>query len=109
MLIRKNVSQVGVEDEEIARVQTNITEAVDAVMATPILDGLLVQRVVIPTSGKLTVSHKLGRAAAGVMVVMASAAVSVPYALAADQTAPNGAIVLTFSTGAGATISLWVF
>lgn len=109
MLNIKSLSQITTTEETENRIQGNIAAALNPVLQTPVLDGTLVERLVIPAGGKLTVAHGLGRPALGALVVDASAAVSNPYRLTADQTSPNGAAVLTFATGAGATVSLWVF
>lgn len=109
MLTSKSLTQLTVTDNVLGRIQSNVAAVLNPVLQTPIVDGVLLQRKTIPASGKLTASHGLGRQALGAIVVLSSAAVAVPYVLPADQTAPNGAIVLTFASGAGATINLWVF
>ncbi len=109
MLTRKNLPQLNVEDDKLQRIQQNVSDTYDPALNTPILDGTLLQRQVIPTSLKLTLGHGLGRPAQGYIVVYADRALPAPYALQADQTNPNGALVLSFSSGAGATISIWVF
>lgn len=109
MLSQKNLSQLNVDDDKLNRIQTNVATVLDPVLATPIIDGVLVQNLTIPASGVLVVPHNLGRKALGIMVVMASAAVSMPYALPANQGTPTGGIVLTFSSGAGALVNIWVF
>lgn len=109
MLSQKSLNQINVVDNTLSRIQNNTANALNPVLLTPIIDGVLAQRLTIPANGKLTVSHGLGRVALGAIVVLASAAVSTPTTLVADQTAPLGAIVLTFSSGAGATVNVWVF
>ncbi len=109
MLTQKSMSTLNFEDDAINRFQGNVQQPVDALLQTPILDGTLVTGQVIPASLKLLVAHGLGRRANGVLVVGANAAVSLPYMVPADQTSPNGSVVLSFTSGAGATISLWVF
>lgn len=109
MLSKKAISQLNIDDDKLSRVQSNIVTALDPVLATPILDGNLVQNLTIPVGGKLLVPHQLGRPAVGAFVVMADAPVSVPYAVSGEQFATSGGIVLTFDTGAGAMVSLWVF
>lgn len=109
MITQKTLNQVNISDSTLARFQLNVASALNPVLLAQVLDGRLIQNLTIPASGKLVVPHGFGRPALGVQVVMASAATSVPYALSADQTAPNGSIVLTFTTGAGAVVSVWVF
>lgn len=109
MLGLKQINQINVDDDKLSRIQQNIADALNPVLETPTLDCVLVTGLTIPAGGKLVVPHRMGRAALGVYVVLASAAVALPYALPADQTAPTGSIVLTFSSGAGAIVSLVVF
>lgn len=109
MLTTKNFVSVSTQDDDVDRMQVNISNAVDPVLNTEILDGVLLTGLTIPASLKLVAAHGLGRPADGYAVVASSAAVSLPYAVAAEQTTPNGAVVLSFSSGAGAVISLWVF
>lgn len=109
MLTTKTFVSVSHEDDDISRIQDNISNALDPVLETEILDGVLLPNQTIPGGGKLVAAHGLGRPAQGYMVVFASAAVSAPYAPPALQTTPNGAVVLQFDSGAGATISLWIF
>lgn len=109
MLTTKSIAQINVTDDSLSRIQNNTAAAVNPVLNVPILDGTLVQNLTIPASGKLTVAHGLGRQAIGYIIIKASAALPNPYVLVADQTAPNGAIVLTFASGAGTTLSAWVF
>lgn len=109
MLTQKSMSTLNLGDDTLQRFQANIQTPVEALLQTPIVDGTLVTGQTIPASGKLTVAHGLGRRANGVLVVGASAQVSLPYMVPADQTSPNGAVVLSFTGGAGATVSLWVF
>lgn len=109
MLTTKNFVSIAHEDDDISRIQNNISNAVDPVLNTEIVDGILLTDLTIPASLKLVAPHGLGRPAQGYMVVYATAAVPAPYAVPADQTTPSGAVVLSFSSGAGAKISLWVF
>lgn len=109
MLTTKTFAAVTTQDPTLTKVQSNLSTVLNPVLQTSLLDGVLLQNQTITTGGKLVASHGLGRAAQGVIVVMANATVSTPYAIANEQTTPTGAIRLTFDTGAGATVSLWVF
>lgn len=109
MLTQKSMSTLNLEDDSLQRFQHNVQIPMEALLQTPILDGTLVIGQTIPASGKLLVAHGLGRKANGVLVVGASAQVSLPYQVPAEQTSPNGAVMLSFTSGAGATVSLWVF
>lgn len=111
MLTQKSVAQFNVEDEQLSRSLNNVASALNPVLETPLLDGVLVGPLVVPASLRLVVSHGLGRPARGFLVANATAAYGVPYATpgVAAQPSPNGAIVLTFPSGAGASITLWVF
>lgn len=96
-------------DDSATRGFRDVAVALNPVLTTPLINGNLVTSLTIPASGKLVVAHKLGRPARGFFVTNADANVSQPYAVAADQKTPNGGIVLTFDTGAGATVDVWVF
>lgn len=109
MLNQKSMSDLNFDDQVMQRAYVNIQNAVNPVLQTEILDGILVTGVVIRSTNKALVPHGLGRAARGVLIVGASAPVPLPYMLPADQTSPSGAVMLSFSSGAGATISCWVF
>ena len=109
MLTTKKLTTLQPKDDDSARLQNNISAALNPLLQTPILDGVLLTNLTIPASGKLVAAHGLGRTALGYMVVFSSAAVPAPYALPADQTSPANAIMLTFSSGAGAKINLWCF
>lgn len=109
MLTKKTTPTINVQDDKLSRIQDNITHTLDPVLQTEIIDGVLLVNLVIPASGFLVVPHGLGRRARGYIVVAANAAYSPPYAPVASQTSPNNAVMLQFSTGAGATISIWVF
>ncbi len=69
MLNQKSVTSLNLKDDTITRMQTNILDALNPLLQTPILDGVLVQGLTIPASGKLVVSHGLGRRALGVLIV----------------------------------------
>ena len=109
MLTRKNTPQINVDDDKLGRIQQNIADTLDPVLATPILDGVHMQRQTIPATLKLSLGHGLGRPALGYFITYANQPVPPPFALLADQTNPAGALVLSFSSGAGATISVWIF
>lgn len=111
MLSQKSLAQFNVDDEQLSRSLDNVASALNPVLETPLLDGVLVGPLVVPASLLLTVPHGLGRPARGFFVANATAAYGVPFAVpgAAAQPSPNGAIVLTFPSGAGASLTFWVF
>lgn len=109
MLTQTSLNIFNLEDDKINRAFQAVITAVDPVLKTPVLNGVLVSALVIPPSGDLVVSHGLGRPARGYMIVYANGATSVPYVTATKQYNANNALVLTFGTGAGVTVSIWVF
>lgn len=111
MLTQKSLAQFNVSDEQLSRSLDNVASALNPVLATPLLDGVLVGPLTVPASLVLTVPHGLGRPALGFLVVRASAPYGIPYATpgASAQPSPNGAVVLTFSSGVGAALTFWVF
>lgn len=109
MLTRKTLPSINFEDEDIQRFEDNVAATLEPVLSTELIDGVLVKNLTIPASLVLTVPHGLGRRALGWIVVNANAATSNAYMVPTDQLSPNGSVVLRFTSGAGATISLWVF
>lgn len=109
MLSQKSMTEIALESQELVRFQGNVATAVNAVLQAEILDGVLVPNVIVKSNNKALVPHGLGRRARGVLIVAANAPTSSFYMVPADQTSPEGAVVLSFSSGAGATISCWVF
>lgn len=109
MLTTKALKPLLVKDVQTNKAHDQIAAALNPVLATPILDGVQLIAQKIGANGKLVASHNLGRAATSWHVGASNAPTSVPYAVPADQKAPTQAVVLTFATGAGATITLWVY
>lgn len=109
MLTQKSMSELNLDDQVLQRFQVNVQNAVNPVLQTEILDGVLVTGITIRANNKALVPHGLGRPSRGVLLVAANAPTSLPYQVPADQTSPNGAVLLSFTSGAGATISCWVF
>lgn len=109
MLPRKNLVDFNANDDELNRYMHTVADAVEPVLQTAVLDGNLIERQVVPATLKLVVPHGLGRRPRGFWLAASNANCGQPYALPADQTAPTGALVLTFPSGAGATVSVWVY
>jgi hypothetical protein len=109
MITQKSFTAPITNNDDANRGFARVRDTLNPVLQTALLDGVLTASLTIPSSGKLVVPHGLGRTARGWLVTSANAAVALPYALSADQTSASNALVLTFSSGAGATVSLWVF
>lgn len=111
MLTQKSLAQFNVSDEQLSRSLDNVASALNPVLACPLLDGVLVGPLTVPASLLLTVPHGLGRPALGFLVVRATAQYAPPFVLPVTpaQPSPNGAVVLTFPSGAGAALTFWVF
>ena len=97
------------DQPELVRAQDNISAAMARVVACPILDGVLIEDVVITTS--VNVAHGLGRAWRGYLITKKNTNANV-YSPTASNTSPAALLPLTASLGTGVanvTVSLWVF
>ena len=109
MLPIKTFQTINAAEQNLQFIQRNVQNALNPVLGTAILDGVLVQNMKIPSSGQLNVGHNLGRAPQGYFVVSSTGAYSPPYSVTSEQLTPNTQLVLHFTTGAGSVVSIWVF
>lgn len=94
---------VGLTNRDLDRVQDNIERAFRPVASKEILDGRLIQGVVV-TTASVAVSHGLGRNLVGWAVVDKNANADVWRVGTA-----NADTLLTLDASATVTVSLWVF
>ena len=85
--------------------QTKWASAINPTLACPIVNGRLIQSVVL-TNGTTTVNHKLGRPLQGWFVVGSNAAATI-YDKQATNQMPELTLVLV--SNAAVTCNLWVF
>lgn len=90
----------GSDSDEMNRVQDNVEIALEPLIISPIIDGVLISASLV--AGVNTVNHKLGRKPQGWILVAPQANESV-WQLAADKN------VLTLEASGNITTSLWVF
>lgn len=88
---------------EINRIQLNIAEFVSPLTSNPMLDGRLIENVVLGTTETL-IEHKLGRAYQGWIIVNKNAAQDV---YVSSTSLPKKHLALT--AGGTVTVSIWVF
>lgn len=110
MLRLKALPTFSSKEYENSLLQNNTEAALNPVLATPLIDGNLLQNLTIPSTLILTVPHGLNRVPLGFLVVNANGAYGdPPWALLAEQINATKNLVLRFSSGSGVKISLWVF
>lgn len=88
--------------DELNRVQKNVLDAVGDLPKIQIIDGVLVEGIVLNSSSGVNVSHKLGRKPVGFIVVLAST----------NAMYWNGAITesnINIFTSNAVTVSIWFF
>lgn len=82
--------------------QTKWKSALDPITANPLIDGILLQNVLL-TNGANTINHKLQRNPKGWILVDTTAAISL------WRTLPFNNLSLNLFCNGDATVSLWVF
>lgn len=82
--------------------QTQWKSQLDPVLASPLLDGLLLTNIQL-VNGTTTINHKLGRKMVGWIVVDIDAGAAV------YRSQPLNSLTLTLTSGAAGMCSLWVF
>lgn len=103
--MERKASRINASDYELNRVQDNLARPIDQLLQVPILDGQLVEDVVLKAGDNL-VDHGLGRVLRGWIVVRQSA-MSDLYDK--QSTNPFPARQLALNSSNAATVSMWVF
>lgn len=93
------------ENREVNQLQNNIGLAVDPVLQNKIVDGSLVQNVVLAT-GSNVVNHLLGRNLIGWIITRRNGVATV-YDTQSTNPIPNKTLLLTAS--AGLTVDIYCF
>ena len=98
-------AKVQVEDEELSRVQDRVKAALDPLTSIPLLDGVLLEGVVITAGSFTPVAHRLARPWRGYLVLTRGA-----NAVVWNQTAgSDSGSFLYLQASANVTVNLWVF
>lgn len=101
----RDYKKINSPDEILNRVQDEVSNAISQLLRTELLDGRLIQNVVL-TAGENSVEHKLDRAPIG-WVVTRKRANSEVWDSQDDNTRPNR--FLTLNASADVTVDIWVF
>lgn len=97
----KAFPKVHMGTQESNRLQTNIQDAITAVLRCPILDGRLIESVALAI-GDTKLEHKLGRKIKGYFIAKKSAPADIYLSFDDD-------LFFTLNASAGTTVSVWVF
>jgi hypothetical protein len=107
------IQRIGVNDKDLSRIQDNIARAVDVIGAKPILDGVLIEGVVLTSGSAALVPHSLGRPYRGWIVVKKRPTTAPPstsiYIWDIDLADNLKTSLLSMWTSVNCTVSLWVF
>lgn len=130
MLTEKSLTITATPDNvPLTRVQQRVSEALNPVLTTPILDGVLIKNYVATTrdasQNSVTLVHNLGRPALGSLLVAYNTRQSYSYntysyitpqpldGTGQSSPTPNSSLVIRFTQPgipvAGDTMSFWVF
>lgn len=88
------------DNADLQRVQENVQAALEPVISSPIVDGLLISAQL--ESGSNKVAHKLGRKPQGYIVVTKSANIDVWGSVMSPS-------ILTLEASGNVTLTLWIF
>jgi len=98
----KDFKKVRSDDRIINQVQDNIEQAINPIINSEIINGLIIKDIEVLTGTVLTISHRLGRTPNGFAIVKRNA----------NSTVWNGIIdkkTIELNSSANVTITLWVF
>ena len=90
---------------EMTSLQTNVEQAVGEVIKSPLINGRLLENVILGTAS-VRVEHKLGRKPQGYIVVRRTADAQV-FDSQAVEGSPD--LFLPLTASAPVTVSLWIF
>lgn len=99
------LKKIRVEDRDLQNVQDNVSIFVNSIKDKQILDGRLIESIVLDSgSNPTSIAHGLGRTPRGWIVVGQDAAADIYSSVSDTPTA-----TLDLNCSADVTISLWVF
>lgn len=96
---------INLKDQDISRIQSNITQTFNSILNKKILDGQLLEDIDLTTSFQ-NIEHKLNRAVIGYIVVKRNADSRV-WDNEANNTKKE--LFLTLKANVSVTVSLWIF
>lgn len=101
----KKVRTFNLKNQDLSRMQDNLSFAIDTINKVDLLDGILLESVVL-TSGSNTVNHTLGRNLKGWYPVRVRAQA---YFWDTQDSNTTPQLTLILHTTANVTVDLWVF
>ena len=106
-LTTKAVNTFNVEDQKLSRIQQNLVTALNSVMASEIIDGVLVKSVDCVAGTPVNVKHGLNRTTVQVLVVNSFGAA--PIAFSRASRTGNDPNYVTLTPSATGSADLWIF
>lgn len=94
--------KLATSNADLSRVQQNVEDVFKQILTSPILDGVLIENVIVGTSAT-AISHTLERLPRGYIVVSADKAATI------YRTTWTPTTVSLVSSAATTTLSLWIF
>jgi hypothetical protein len=102
----KRFKKIEIADQIMSRMQDNVDSAISQLSVTEILQGQLVKNISLASSSTTKISHKLGRAPIGWIIVRQRAS-SIIWDTQDTNSNPN--LTLNLNCSANVVIDLWVF
>jgi len=108
-----SVKTVATDDPVLSKIQDNLAHKVDEIGSSLILDGRLIEGIVLTTGAATLVSHTLGRPVKGWFVVKTRPKTAPPatpiYIWDIDIAVGLRSLYLSMWADQNCTVSLWVF
>ena len=101
----KDFESINTTDSDVRELQYRLSTVLRPVTKNPVLDGILLEDIVLGTSST-DVPHKLGRAARGYIPVKMNASANVYDEESSNSNKEN---FLKLKASASVTVNLWVF
>ena len=98
----KSLKKIASDDRAVNQLQENMEQAINPVLKSQIIDGIIIKDVEVLTGTPKTINHLLGRAITGYAVIKRNASSQI-------WDSANDKRTLTLNSSANVTINLWVF
>lgn len=102
----KKIRTVNFKDSDINRMQDNVVQGIDSLGQVPLIDGVLIENVVLTTGITNHIPHKLQRPLIGWMITRMRAN-SIVWD--SQDAAAQPAQILDLHCSANVTVDIWVF
>ncbi len=102
----KRFKKIEIADQILSRMQDNVDSAISQLSVTEILQGRLVKDVELASATTTKISHKLGRAPLGWIIVRQRASAII---WDTQDTNSNPNLTLNLNCSANVIVDLWVF